>query len=112
MDTRQQRRLLWIMGKLDKDLEEQVTFEEEEEDELFQWWWEATVPEIEKQAAEFEGQRLDEFGAMWISDGLGGSVEEVRWIGLSTARRLHEEGGAIFIDVRDPADFDVAHISG
>lgn len=29
-------------------------FDEEEEDELFQWWWEATVPEIEKQVAEFE----------------------------------------------------------
>lgn len=31
-------------------------FDEEEEDELFQWWWEATVPEIEKQVAEFEAQ--------------------------------------------------------
>ncbi|CAK0886788.1 unnamed protein product, partial [Prorocentrum cordatum] len=75
MDARQQRRLLWILGKLDQSAEEQVTFEEEEEDELFQWWWEASVPEIEKQAAEFEGQRYDDFGAMWISDGLGGSVE-------------------------------------
>ena len=33
-----------------------MLFDEEEEDELFQWWWEATVPEIEKQVAEFEGQ--------------------------------------------------------
>lgn len=72
MDLRQQRRLLWILGKLTPDMEEQVTFDEEEEDELFQWWWEATVPEIEKQVAEFEGQQFDEYGAMWISDGLGG----------------------------------------
>ena len=49
-----------------------VLFDEEEEDELFQWWWEATVPEIEKQVAEFEGQQFDDYGAMWISDGLGG----------------------------------------
>jgi hypothetical protein len=34
----------------------QVIFDEEEEDELFQWWWEATVPEIEKQVAEFEAR--------------------------------------------------------
>merc|ERR1719454_705541 len=110
MDTRQQRRLLWIMGKLDKDLEETVTFEEEEEDELFQWWWEATVPEIEKQAAEFEGQKLDEFGAMWISDGLGGSVDDVKWIGLETAKRMHRDGEAIFMDVRDRHDFATGHI--
>eukprot|EP00913_Durusdinium_trenchii_P011836 g11118.t1 len=91
MDLRQQRRLLWILGKLTPDMEEQVTFDEEEEDELFQWWWEATVPEIEKQVAEFEGQQFDEYGAMWISDGLGGDVGEVKWIGLETAKRLHKE---------------------
>ena len=34
MDTRQQRRLLWILGKLDKTLDEQMTFEEEEADGL------------------------------------------------------------------------------
>jgi len=113
MDEKQQRRLLWLMGKLDVEEKNEFRLEEDEaEDEYFQWWWEASVPEIEKQVAEFEGQRLDEFGAMWISDGLGGNVEEVRWVGLGTARRLHEEGGAIFIDVRDPADFTVAHISG
>jgi len=112
MDARQQRRLLWILGKLDQSAEEQVTFEEEEEDELFQWWWEASVPEIEKQAAEFEGQRYDDFGAMWISDGLGGSVEDVKWLGLETAKRLHREGGAILIDCRDRPDFAVCHIEG
>jgi len=36
-------------------------FDEEEEDELFQWWWEATVPEIEKQVAEFEATVPCEF---------------------------------------------------
>jgi rhodanese-related sulfurtransferase len=112
MDARQQRRLLWILGKLDESAEEKVTFEEEEEDELFQWWWEASVPEIEKQAAEFEGQRYDDFGAMWISDGLGGNVEDVKWLGLETAKSLHREGGAIFIDCRDRPDFAVSHIEG
>ena len=37
----------------------QVIFDEEEEDELFQWWWEATVPEIEKQVAEFEARQAE-----------------------------------------------------
>ena len=104
MDLRQQRRLLWILGKLTPDMEEQVLFDEEEEDELFQWWWEATVPEIEKQVAEFEGQQFDDYGAMWISDGLGGvlsadpeldspseDVGGVKWIGLETAKRLHRD---------------------
>jgi len=112
MDIRQQRRLLWILGKLTPDMEEQVMFDEEEEDELFQWWWEATVPEIEKQVAEFEGQQFDEYGAMWISDGLGGDVGEVKWIGLETAKRLHkEEEGVIFIDVRDRRDYVAGHIA-
>lgn len=112
MDTRQQRRLLWILGKLTPDMEEKVLFDEEEEDELFQWWWEATVPEIEKQVAEFEGQQFDDYGAMWISDGLGGDVEEVKWIGLETAKRLHkDEEGVIFIDVRDRRDFAAGHIA-
>merc|ERR1719231_877888 len=103
---RQQRRLLWILGKLDKDLIDSVTFDEQEEDELFQWWWEATVPQIEKQVAEFEGQKLDEFGAMWISaDGLGDNVEDVQWIGLETAKHLQKDGQAIFLDVRDRCDY-------
>ena len=33
MDLRQQRRLLWILGKLTPDMEEQVTFDEDEEDD-------------------------------------------------------------------------------
>merc|ERR1719188_2264345 len=111
MEPRHQRRILWILGKLTKKQEEEVTFEDEEEDELFQWWWEASVPEIEKQAAEFEGQQFDEFGAMWISDGLGGNVEDVKWIGLETAKRLHREDGAIFLDVRDRDDFAEGHIA-
>lgn len=112
MDERQQRRLLWLMGKLDATEEDQFTLEEDEEDELFQWWWEASVSEIEKQVAELEGQQLDEFGAMWISDGLGGNVEDVKWIGLETAKRLHREDGAIFIDARDHTDYIAAHIAG
>jgi len=112
MDERQMRRLLWVLGKLDPNDEEHFNFEEDEEDELFQWWWEASVPEIEKQVAELEGQQLDEFGAMWISDGLGGSVEDVRWIGLEQAKRLHKEGKAIFVDVRDVGDFTSGHIEG
>lgn len=112
MDERQQRRLLWIMGKLHPDEEEQHFLEEDEDDELFQWWWEASVPEIEKQVAELEGQQLDEFGAMWISDGLGGNVEDVAWIGLQQAKRLHQEGKAIFVDVRDYHDFAKGHIEG
>lgn len=111
MDFRQQRRMLWIMGKLDSAYDDQVVFDEAEEDELFQWWWEATVPQLEKQAAEAEGMQLDEFGAMWISDGLGGNVEDVKWIGLETAKKLHLEGGAIFIDVRDRSDFADGHIA-
>mmetsp|Transcript_48733 Transcript_48733/g.150500 ORF Transcript_48733/g.150500 Transcript_48733/m.150500 type:complete len:538 (-) Transcript_48733:73-1686(-) len=110
MDLKQQRRILWILGKLSKTVEEAVTFEEEEEDELFQWWWEASVPEIEKQVAEFEGQQFDEYGAMWISDGLGGDVEDVKWVGLETAKRLHKEDGAFFLDVRDAYDFVAGHI--
>ena len=41
--------------------------------------------------AEFEGQQFDDYGAMWISDGLGGDVQEVKWIGLETAKRLHKD---------------------
>mmetsp|Transcript_62327 Transcript_62327/g.174123 ORF Transcript_62327/g.174123 Transcript_62327/m.174123 type:complete len:228 (-) Transcript_62327:36-719(-) len=111
MDERQMRRLLWILGRLDPDADDAFDLEDEE-DEFFQWWWEASVPEIEKQVAELEGQRLDEFGAMWISDGLGGSVEDVRWIGLETAKRLHKEGKAIFVDVRDHPEFAAGHIEG
>lgn len=112
MDIKQQRRLLWIMGKLDKDLDEKIDLEDDEEDELFQWWWEASVPQIEKQAAEFEGQQFDELGAMWVSDGLGGNVEDVKWMGLETAKRLHAEDGAIFIDCRDFPEFIQEHIIG
>ena len=39
-------------------------------------------------------------------------VEEVKWIGLETAKRLHkEEEGVIFIDVRDRRDFVTGHIA-
>ena len=39
-------------------------------------------------------------------------VEEVKWIGLETAKRLHqEEEGVIFIDVRDRRDFAAGHIA-
>ena len=39
-------------------------------------------------------------------------VEEVKWIGLETAKRLHkDEEGVIFIDVRDRRDFAAGHIA-
>ena len=39
-------------------------------------------------------------------------VEEVKWIGLETAKRLHkDEEGVIFIDVRDRRDFVAGHIA-
>jgi len=110
MDLKQQRRMLWILGKLNASQEEQITFEEDEEDELFQWWWEASVPQMEKQAAEVDGQHFDDFGAMWISDGLGGDVDDVKWVGLETAKRLHKNGEAIFIDCRDRVEFSHGHI--
>ena len=42
------------------------------------------------------------------SDGLGGSVDDVRWIGLGRARDLYDRGLALFIDCRA----DHAYLTG
>lgn len=73
-----------------------------------QWWWEATVDQVEKAAEEAEGAEIDHFAEMFISDGLGGDVNEVRWIGLKKARDLFDKQQAIFIDCRA----DHAFLSG
>ena len=57
---------------------------------------------MEKAAEEAEGARMDSWAASWVSDGLGGDVADVRWVGLPRARALHEADGAIWIDVREP----------
>mmetsp|Transcript_4270 Transcript_4270/g.14142 ORF Transcript_4270/g.14142 Transcript_4270/m.14142 type:complete len:269 (+) Transcript_4270:778-1584(+) len=49
---------------------------------------------------------------MFISDGLGGDVNEVRWIGLSKARDLFEKERAIFIDCRSDHIFASGSIPG
>jgi hypothetical protein len=67
---------------------------------MFQWWWEATVPDVEKAAEEAEGAEMDMYAASWVSDGLGGDVDDVRWIGIKKAQGLHEADRAIFIDCR------------
>lgn len=115
MDVKQQRQLLDKIGRLNRTFQKQPHVDwdklaEDDDAEHFQWWWKATVPEIERQVAEFEGQRLDDIGACWISDGVGGDVEKVKWVGLDAAKRLHDAGRAIFLDVRDREDFANAHI--
>jgi len=110
-DPKQQRRLLWELGSKSSNFteEEEARFAgvggDDEDDETFQWWWEATVSDVEKAAAEAEGSEMDSFAAMWISDGLGGDVDDVRWVGLTKARELYAGGLAIFLDVRTEADF-------
>ena len=47
---------------------------------------------------------MDSWAADWISDGLGGDVNDVKWIGLTKARALHDADGAIWIDVREHED--------
>jgi hypothetical protein len=37
------------------------------------------VDQVEKAAEEAEGAEIDHFAEMFISDGLGGDVNEVRW---------------------------------
>lgn len=110
LDLKQQWRLLFVLGKLEGD--ETTLFDlEAEEEERFEWWWQANVPEMERQAAEAEGGELEAIGEKWISDGKGGSVDEVGWVGLSAAIRMHQEGSAIFLDCRERWEFDLEHIS-
>ena len=77
---------------------------EDDDDEAFQWWWEASVTDVEKAAEEAEGARMDSWAASWISDGMGGDVNDVRWIGLPKACELHASDAAIWIDTREPSD--------
>jgi len=111
MDKKQQWRILFVLGKLKE--EEVDLFElEAEEDERFEWWLDANIPEIEKQAAEIEGGEFEEIGEKWISDGSGGSINDVKWVGMSEGLRLHQEDKAIFIDCRERFEFEIEHIEG
>jgi len=111
LDLKQQWRLLFVLGKLQGD--EATLFElEAEEEERFEWWWQANIPQIERQAAEAEGGELEAIGEQWISDGKGGNVDEVAWIGPAVAMRMCEEGSAIFLDCRERWEYDIEHIQG
>lgn len=48
----------------------------------------------------------------WISDGKGGNVDEVGWIGPEAALRMCAEGTAIFLDCRERWEYDIEHIQG
>merc|ERR1719245_1089651 len=111
MDKRQQWRLLFVLNKL-KEGEVDLYQLEAEEDERFEWWLDANIPEIEKQAAEIEGGEFEEIGEKWISDGTGGNVNDVRWMGMSEGVRLHEQDKAIFLDCRERFEFEIEHIEG
>lgn len=111
LDLKQQWRLLFVLGKLQGD--ETTLFElEAEEEERFEWWWQANVPQIERQAAEAEGGELEAIGEQWISDGKGGNVDEVAWIGPTAAMRMCEEGSVVFLDCRERWEYDIEHIQG
>ena len=111
LDLKQQWRLLFVLGKLVGD--EQSLFElEAEDEERFEWWWQANVPELERQAAEAEGGEFEAIGEQWISDGKGDRVDDVAWVGPTTAMRLHEEGKAIFLDSRERWEYGIEHIRG
>ncbi|KAK7248341.1 hypothetical protein SO694_0022702, partial [Aureococcus anophagefferens] len=108
-DPKEQRKLLVALG-VEKETspfawtaDDDAAFadDDDDDDQQFQWWWEASVSEVEKAAEEAEGARMDSWAASWISDGLGGDVDEVRWVGLPKAQKLHDTDGAIWIDVRE-----------
>eukprot|EP00966_Prymnesium_polylepis_P311908 7207014-Prymnesium_polylepis.1 len=52
------------------------------------------------------------YAASWISDGLGGDVDDVRWIGIKKAQGLHASERAIFIDCRERSDYGGGTIPG
>ena len=111
LELRSQWRILFVLGKLSGD-EASLFDMEAEEDEKFEWWWKANVSEIERQAAEAEGGEFEDIGEKWISDGVGGDVNEVQWQSLTAALRLHTTQGAIFLDCRERWEFDIEHIAG
>merc|ERR1712038_2239978 len=82
-DQLSQRKLLFKLGLMEANFTD-----DDEEDQLFEWWWEANIAEIDRAAAEAEGQEYDYIGEMWISDGLGADVNNVKWINLDNARKL------------------------
>jgi rhodanese-related sulfurtransferase len=111
LDLKQQWRLLFVLGKLVGD--ETSLYElEAEEEERFEWWWQANVPEMERQAAEAEGSEFEAIGEQWISDGKGDRVDDVTWVGLAEALRLHEDKRAIFLDCRERWEYSLEHVPG
>ena len=60
--------------------------------------------QVERAAEEADGQEMDSRAAEYVTDGLGGDVNDLRWIGLARARELHAADGAIWIDVRDTTE--------
>lgn len=116
-DPVQQRRLLFELGfnLAASEAEKEAWAKagaEDDDDVMFQWWWEATVPDVEKAAEEAEGAEMDLYAAQWVSDGLGGNVDDIRWVGIKKAQGLHEAGRAIFIDCRERHDHGGGTIPG
>ena len=68
------------------------------------------MPAIQKAAEEAEGAEMDTFAAVYVSDGLGGDVNEVRWMGVNKALSL--QSCLIFIDCREASDFAKGAIAG
>ena len=68
--------------------------------------------QVEKAAEEAEGAQYDRFAAAYVSDGLGGDVKDVKWIGIKKAMGLHAKERAIFIDCRERADYTQGGIPG
>lgn len=55
---------------------------------------------------------MDLYAASYVSDGLGGNVDDVRWIGIKKAQALHAQERAIFIDCREAKDYHGGMIPG
>jgi rhodanese-related sulfurtransferase len=116
-DPQQQRRLLAILGRgAAAEASWRASFAsagaDDDDGASFQWWWEASVPAIMKAAEEAEGSDMDLYAAMYVSDGLGGDVDDVRWMGVHKALALHLQKRAIFIDCREHADYARGGIPG
>ena len=115
-DSSAQRKLLFSLSIGEASEAEKARFEQaggdDDDDTLFQWWWMASVPEVEKAAEEAEGAQYDRFAMAYVSDGLGGNVDQVRWIGLQKAQGLHTKERALFIDCRESNDFNGGMIPG
>jgi len=116
-DLAQQRKLLYHLGRsVNCTDEERRTYAgagaEDDDDVIFEWWWEASVPSIQKAAEEAEGFEMDTYAALYVSDGLGGDVNEVRWMGIQKAIALHKAKRVIFIDCRERADYERGAIPG